>query len=59
MIYSDTCAYILIVLCFTINHEKFAQLFMDGYTIRVQGIVKLWIQRKGDHSNIKSEYGKI
>jgi len=32
---------------------------MDGYTIRAQGVVKLWIQRKGDNSDIKSEYGKI
>jgi len=39
--------------------KKFAQLFMDGYTIRAQGVVKLWIQRKGDNSDIKSEYGKI
>jgi hypothetical protein len=39
--------------------EKFAHLFMDGYTIRAQGVVKLWMQRKGDHSNIKIKYGKI
>jgi hypothetical protein len=39
--------------------KKFAQLCMDGYTFTVQGVVKLWMQKKGDHSNINSEYGQI
>jgi len=36
--------------------KKFAQLFTNGYTITAQGVFKLWIQREGDHSNIKSQY---
>ena len=31
---------------------------MDGYKIQCKEF-KLWVQRNGDHNNIKSEYNKI
>jgi hypothetical protein len=42
--------------CITINHGKMAHLLTDGYKIAEHKVVKLWIQKKGDHSNNKSEY---
>jgi hypothetical protein len=41
--------YLLFVIYFIIR----AQLLPDGYK---RGLLKLWTQRKGEHSNINSEY---
>jgi hypothetical protein len=38
--------------------KTFAQLFTDKYKIKAQELFKIWTQRKGKHSNIKSEYVK-
>jgi hypothetical protein len=41
---------------FIINYENIAQLFIGGPKLQRKELFKLWIERKGNHCNIKSEY---
>jgi hypothetical protein len=57
MLFSCTCTSILIVLCFTINLEKSLHSYLRMDTeLQCKELFDLWLQRKHDHSNIKSEY---
>jgi hypothetical protein len=49
--------YLCIIVCYIINYEKFAHsCYQMNTKLKHKELFKLWARRKGEHSNIKSEY---
>jgi len=58
VIFEPPCIYYLLnVIYCIINYEKFGHNFYQTNTkLKHKELFKLWIQKKGEHSNIKNEY---